>query len=232
MERMTEPAKSWLADNFISVTSSDIKEINVSGPDRVEIKLSHAKDSDAFILAGLRPEDGTLESSKINQLTGALNRLGIDDVVDPAIALKETGLDNPVIFKATTKEGLVYTLKVGNTLANDSFDRYFTISVTNEPAIDWQINDNQKQESISNKEEQDSDKKKASELAAGLNSTFSPWIYVIKSYRSEPILFTRDDLIKKPEPPKAEEKPAKASKAQEDSGQPEPAGKTDENKKE
>ncbi len=204
LARMMEPAKTWLADDFINVPSTDIKEIKISGPNREEIKLTREKASGPFILADLRLEEGTLESSKVNQTTGALKQLGIDDVVDPAVSLKETGLDHPVVLKATTKDGVIYTLQVGNTLSNDTFDRYLKISVTNEPVLDQQATDRQKTESTGNKDEKVVERKNSSERAAELNSTFGQWIYVIKSYRSEPILFTRNDLIKKQESPKAE----------------------------
>lgn len=201
LERMMESAKTWLADNFINAPAADIKEITVSGPDRAEIKLARAKNGDSFTLADLRPEEGTLESSKINQITGALNRLGFDDVADPALTLKETGLDRPIIFKATAKDGLIYTLQLGNTLTNDTFDRYLMISVINEPPADQQTSDKPKEETA----KKEAEKKNASEQAAALNDTFGSWIYIIKSYRAEPILLARDDLIKKPEPSKTEE---------------------------
>lgn len=187
LARMTEPAKNWLADNFIDAPSAEIKEITVSGPERETIKLARAKEGDAFALNDLHPEEGVIDVSKINQMTGALNRLGFDDVADPAISLKETGLDRPVVFKAATRDGMVYTLQVGNTLTNDTFDRYLMISVTNEPHPDQQV----------------ADKPNISELSSTLNKTFGSWIYIVKSYRTEPLLLTRNDLIKKPEPSKA-----------------------------
>jgi len=225
LERMTEPAKTWLADNFINAPSTDIKEITVSGPDRAAIKLTSAKEGDPFTLADLRPEEGRLESTKINQITGALNRLGFDDVADPALTLKETGLDHPIVFKATTKDGLIYTLQLGNTLTDDTFDRYLVISVTNEPSADQQISDKPKEKTAKKKMDptrlgpsagqgarpgKAPEKKNASEQAAILNGMFGSWIYVIKSYRAEPILLTRNDLIKKPDPPKTEDSSQKS----------------------
>jgi len=203
LARMAEDAKTWLADDFIHAPSTDIKEITVSGPDRAPIKLARAKDGDSFTLADLRPEEGTIDSAKISQITGALNRLGFDDIADPALTLKETGLDRPIVFKAATKDGLIYTLQIGNTLTNDTFDRYLTISVTNEPPVD--------QQAAGKEGEQATEKKNASEQAAALNGTFGSWIYIIKSYRAEPILLARGDLIKKTEPTKTEDSSKKKS---------------------
>lgn len=202
LDRLTESAKTWLADDFINASATDIKEIKISGPDRTLIKLVRAKDGDSFILADLRPEEGSLESSKVNQITGALSRLGFEDVADPALTLKETGLDRPIVFWATTKDGLIYSLQLGNTLTNENFDRYLTVSVTNEHSADQQTPEKAKQKTDQKEGRPAAEQKNISEQAAELNGKFGSWIYVIRSYRAEPMLLTRDDLIKKPERPR------------------------------
>lgn len=201
LERMTEETKTWLADDFINVPANDIKEIEVTGPERAAIKLARARDNEPFELADLQKNEGTLDSSKVNQMTGALSYFGFDDAADPALSLKETGLDRPIVFKVETKEGLIYTLHVGNSLPNDSFDRYLTVSVNNDPSIVTQSVETEKGKEQSIQEP----KKNISEQAASLNERFAPWIYIIKSYRAEPISLKRDDLIKRPEPPKTDE---------------------------
>ena len=210
LDRLTESAKSWLADGFINVNSTDIREIEVSGHDRAPVKLARAKDGDSFALSDLRPDEGNPDSAKISQMTGALNNLGFDDVANPSLTLKETGLDRPIAFKATTRDGLIYNIRIGNALTNDTFDRYFTVSVTNEPAAEKPAPEDDKKD-----EKAALDKKNIIEQAAELNGKFSAWIYVMKSYRTEPMLFTRADLIKKPEPPKEGQTNAPAIKAEE-----------------
>ncbi|MDO9542345.1 MAG: DUF4340 domain-containing protein [Kiritimatiellia bacterium] len=204
LDRLTEPVKTWLADDFINVSPTNIKEIAVSGPDRVPIELILAKESKSLILNGLRPEEGNLDSSKVNQITGALTRLGFDDVADPALPLKETGLDRPIVFRAATKDGLIYEIRLGNTLTNDSFDRYLAVSVTNEPSADQFPPEKAKQETDQKEDRTIAEYKNVSEQAAELNAKFGPWIYIVKSYRAEPMLLARDDLIKKSEPQKTE----------------------------
>lgn len=232
LARLTESSKTWLADDFINTAPSDLKEITVSGPDRAPIKLvpraqaaplapQVPRDGDSFTLADLRPEEGSLESSKVSQMTGALNRLGFDDVADPALTMKETGLDRPIIFRATTKDGLIYRICLGNTLTNDSFDRYLAISVTNEPAV-AQLSSEKAKPATDQKEDQPAaEQKNVSKQAAELNGKFGSWIYVIKSYRAEPMLLTRDDLIKKPEPAKTEDSSQKSEvRSQNNTGEP------------
>jgi len=203
--RLTEDGKTWLDNSLVDVSSGDLKEISVTGPERAEIKLVRQKDGDSLVLSDLKPEEGTPETSKINQMANALNQLGFDDVAAPAISLKETGLDRPVVFTAAANDGLIYKIKIGNALANDSFNRYFTISVTNEPAAVQESSKEEKETKAESTEKNEKEpKKNPAELAAALNAKFGSWVYTIKSYRSEPLLYQRNDLIKKPEPPKAE----------------------------
>ncbi|MDD5483400.1 MAG: DUF4340 domain-containing protein [Kiritimatiellae bacterium] len=218
LDRLTEEAKTWLADDFIMASAADIMEINVSGPDRDPIKLVRAREGGDFSLADLRPGEGSLDSSKISRITGALDHLGFDDVADPALTPKETGLDRPLVFKAATKDGLIYTLQAGNQLADDNQDRYFTISATNDPALAETAAAGTEDEPAAGKKEKDGrtapsaqegEKKSAAERAAELNAKFGSWIYIVKSYRAEPMLITRADLIKKPEPEKKEAKTEK-----------------------
>lgn len=194
LERLTESANTWLADDFVSAPAADLKEINVSGPGREEIKLARKKDGGDFALTGLSAGE-QVESSKINQVAGALHRLGFDEVADPALPVKTTGLDNPVIFEAISTNGVKYTVKIGNTISTDSFDRYCSISAdAAEKAPETAPADAQKTPAVS-----------PAETAANINSRFGNWVYVIRSYRAEPMLTKRSDLIKKPEPPKAAE---------------------------
>ncbi|MFA7160037.1 MAG: hypothetical protein WC299_12105 [Kiritimatiellia bacterium] len=137
-----------------------------------------------------------------------------------------------MILKATTGDGLVYTLKVGNALTNDTLDRYFSISVTNGPAPARAEDPKPDQEAAAEEKAKQDDAKAAAEKAAALNDTFGQWIYVIKSYRAEPLLITREDLIKKPQPPKEEEKQAgePGDKAAEKPGPAQADEKTEKNK--
>lgn len=218
LDRLTESFKTWLADDLISVPSADMREISVSGPQRAALKLVRAKDGDALTLDDLRAEEGALDGAKANQMAGALSNLGLDDVADPALPEKITGLDRPIVFRAKTKEGLIYTLRLGNPLANDTFDRYLAISVTNEPAGEPANVSKKEGEKPVEGDGKEADQNNAVAKAAELNARMGGWVYVIKSYRAEPLLQTREEMIKKPEPPKTESaQTSPADKADEDS---------------
>lgn len=221
LDRLTGDLKNWLANEFVDVAANDILNIAISAPDRAPIKLARPKNGEPFALEGLKKEEGALDAAKVNQIGGALNMLGFDDIAAPTLSIKETGLEHPVIFEAETRQGRIYTLRIGNTLTNDTFDRYVQVAVawkgtagdksdsgrqtTDEGsqkaktnAVDT-IKTNQQEAAESAKaNQQEADKAKA------LNDRLATWTFIIKSYRAEPFLLKRTDLIKKPEPPKAE----------------------------
>jgi hypothetical protein len=225
LERLGEETKTWLSDDFINVPAGDIKEIEISGPEGGPVKLTRPKEGESLTLHDLRPEEGTVDSSKINQAAGALVQLGFDDVADPSISLKETGFDRPTVFKAIARDGIIYTFKLGNTLTNDSFDRYLIVSVTNEASAAQTIETEKKEEDKPKEEAASEAKKNIPETAAALNAKYSPWIYIIKSYRSEPLLLKRSDLIKKPEPPKTDEVKTNAPAVKKDNKKSKPSKK-------
>jgi len=192
LSRLTEDAKSWLDDEFINVSANDILEMTVTGPERDAIILRRAKAGDALTLEDARAGEGTVDSAKVNQLTGGLHYLGFDDVAAPTLTAEKTGLDRAIVVKARTIKGRRYTLRIGNTLNNDTFDRYMQVSVTYAPPATEKTAPDDKTKN------RDETKALAGRTQA-LNAKLSPWIFVLKSYRAGPLLMKREELIKKPE---------------------------------
>ena len=203
LDNMIEPAKSWLADDFINVNASDLDEVEIAGPDRISVKVRRNPDSKTLELDGLQAEEGTADASKLNQLAGALSYLSFDDVADPAMPPAETGLDKPVVFTARASDGRIYTLHIGNPVSSDSADRYATARVeyVAPPAAEKKPEG----DAAAGEETADADKDKAEpkEEARVLNEKLSPWIYILRSYRLDNMLMERDTLIVPP--PKPEE---------------------------
>ncbi len=205
-DRLTDGIENWLATEFVNVAANDIQNITVTAPDRAPIKLVRSKTSEAFTLEGLKEGEGTLDSAKVNQMAGALNMLGFDDIAAPTLSSKETGMEHPVIFEASTRQGRIYTLRIGNTLTNDTFDRYLKVTV------DWKapaeakdkdaamaVTTNAVDAAKAERQKADEAAKNAAEAKA-LNDRLATWTFIIKSYRAEPLLIKRQDLIKKTEP--------------------------------
>ncbi len=215
LDHLVRTPKNWLADEFINVSSADIMSVSISGPDREPILLQRAAAKDAFMLANLTPEEGTLESDKANRIAGALNYLAFDDVADPSLPLNDTGLDNPVVFEARTFAGQIFTLRIGAPTGKDSFDRYLQAGVA------WQAPEDKPESSAGGTEAEKADLERQNKETESktLNERLHPWIYIIKSYRAESMLLKRADLIKKPEQPtdkeQAENQPGADSAAPE-----------------
>lgn len=211
LDRLTGDVKNWLASEFINVGAADIQAITVSGPDRAPITLTRSKEGDTFALEGLKTEEGTLDSTKVNQMSGALNYLGFDDLAAPTLPPNVTGMDRPVVFEAKTKQGQIYTLRIGNTLTNDTFDRYVQVVVAwKAPAEDKK--ETAKPETGTNTVDAVKASQQKADETKALNDRLATWTYILKSYRVEPLLIKRVELIKKAEPPKEAEKSAQADK--------------------
>lgn len=210
LERLTEDVKTWLDDEFIDVTASDIQEITVTGPDRAPIKLKLEGDNQ-LTLEGVRDDEESVETSKINQMAGALRYLSFDDIASPVLTPEQAGMDQPVIFTARTKQGQIFTLRIGSDITNAPPTRFVRVSVAYEaPTPDTKPADEQSSDAAigtsTTDEEKDSLAKdqQLAEKTRALNDKLSRWTYMVKPYRADPLLLKREDMVKKKEP--AEEK--------------------------
>ncbi|MBI2439979.1 MAG: DUF4340 domain-containing protein [Lentisphaerae bacterium] len=204
LAELTVAAKDWLESELFNENATNLQEISVTGPSREPIKLARPKEGGSLVLEGLSPEQGTLDGAKGDQLSGALSFLRFDDIADPALAAKETGLDQPVLFEARTSLGRTYTIRIGNTLTNDALARYVQAAVSWQAPAGSQATEKEateKLETATNEVAAAQAKEQQAAEAMALNERLAPWIYILKSYRVEPFLIKRADLIKKPEAP-------------------------------
>ncbi|MCA1808025.1 MAG: DUF4340 domain-containing protein [Kiritimatiellia bacterium] len=183
LDRMIETAEGWLDETFVTAAAASLREISVSGPEREEIVVSRAPDSNKLILKDLTPEEGLPDDARLSSLFGGLNYLSFRDVADPALPPATTGLDDPIVLKAQVGDGLCYIMKIGAQVDNGA-DRYV--------AVDVEYKDMAGDESDDSEASADERRKQAAELHARL----SPWIYILGSHRLEPLLRTRAELIK------------------------------------
>ncbi|MBU0713730.1 MAG: DUF4340 domain-containing protein [Verrucomicrobia bacterium] len=200
LDRLTDDVKNWLANEFVNVAANDIQNITVTAPDRAPINLVRSKNGEPFTLEGLKEEEGTLDTAKVNQISGALNILGFDDIAAPTLSPKETGLEHPVVFEAQTRQGQIYTLRIGNTLTNDTFDRYVQVAVAWKAPAEPDDRPQDAKTNTLDAAKADESAKRADE-AKVLNDRLVTWTFILKSYRAEPFLIKRTELIKKTEPP-------------------------------
>ncbi len=204
LDRLVENIRFWLDDEFINVPAADILEMNLAGPGRAPMVLRRSRENEQLTLESSGAGEAAADAGKVSQIASALNYLGFDDVADPALTPKETGLDQPVTVTARTRQGWLYTVKIGNALTNDSFDRYAQVQVAFEPppadqpaapaagAADQPGEEAQRQKADAVQAQADQ--------AKALNRKLGPWTFTLKSYRAESLLIKREELIKPPEP--------------------------------
>ncbi len=200
LNRWDDSHGAWLEDDFLNVSSTNVLAVIVQGKDRKEIHLARTNTSESFKLIDLKEEEGTLDNSKANSVAGALNWLSFDDVADPALAPEISGLNEPTTFTAKTQQGIIYKLAIGNTISSNNLDRYVKVDVSFDKSLQAlpQMIDTNISSSVTNAPALPDFEKEAKTL----NEKLSPWIFIVKSYRLDNMLTKREDLIKKPEPPK------------------------------
>lgn len=193
--QIKEDVKTWLDDEFINVSDSDIVKITSTGPDREPLRLQREEQGE-MALDGLDAAVETLDVSRANQMAGALRYLSFDDVAPPTLSLDQIGMDNPVIFSARTRDGQVYTIELGKESEDASF-RYARVRVEYqepEPAAD--------EENAGDAQptgEQAVYDKELAEKTKALNDKLSRWVYMMRPFRTTPMLLRREDIVSKQE---------------------------------
>ena len=196
--RLLESVEHWLADDFINVSAGQLAEMTVAGQGRAEIKIKRDTELARLALQGLA-DDEEADASKFNQLTGMFGYLSFHDVADPDLTPAKAGMDKPVTVTAVTTQGVVYALSIGAQVSTNNPDRYVSLQVSlcqsdvTPAAAEQSVAEDQTDASAAAKD--------ISGTVAEQQRRFSPWIYIVKSYRVEAALTAREDLVVKKEEP-------------------------------
>jgi hypothetical protein len=203
---LPEDAKDWLDEDLANVSSFDVASITITGDGDDALTFQREGESGSFKLADLA-EDEEMETSKSSSLANALSYLTFVDVADPALTDTQLGMDAPVVMRATTKKGAVYTLTVGGK-APEGDDRYARLNASYTPPPE------PAEEPPAEGEEETDEARKAREDAAAkrrqeqeklakevkeLNAKFADWTYVLRSYKVDAISAERATYVKKKE---------------------------------
>ena len=137
-----------------------------------------------------RSEDG---ATKAPSTRWPADCLSLFDALPTALTDAQTGMNEPIILQALTRDGKFYTLKMGATVPN-SGDRYLRVSAAYEPPA----NDSTPAAAGTDKKDESNP---AVDMKA-LNQKLAPWTFIVKSYRAEPLLKTAENLVKPREQPK------------------------------
>jgi hypothetical protein len=194
---VTTRDKDWLDTDFLALT--DIIDIHVAGKPTGEIHATRATPADDLKVQGTLPENKEVDATKLSSLGSALSFLKFDDLVDPKLPPEKTGLDKPVIYKATSKKGEKITLRIGKSPAGDT-KRYASVSVAFEaPSLPAPSGSDTNQAALAQAREKENTQTAASTKL--LNDKFSPWIYLLSPETAETITQGFHDILKdKPKP--------------------------------
>jgi hypothetical protein len=185
--------RDWIDQEFLNVISADLASIDVTGGTNGAIRLERPAAGGELTLKDV-PAGKEVDAARVSRLTGALGYLRFEDVADPALAPAVTGLDKPVVCKAVTTKGTVYTVSLGATPANDP-RRYASVSVafvapplpaasatdTNAPAA---------------AQTQAEEHRKTQAEARNLNDKLSPWVYLLGEDQVSALLTPAGEFLK------------------------------------
>lgn len=181
--------REWLDSNILNVPSDDIIEVVIDTSGAKPIKLVKS-DSGSLVVAKLSRRK-TTDESKAMAIASALSYLRCHDIADPSMTDKDLGMDDPSTFTATIKDGTIYTLTLGADREGTD-DKYVRVSATwKAPSQDG---DEETEDTDADADEQDPE-----EDVRQLNERLAKWTFIIESYATDPMLTTKDELIKKKE---------------------------------
>jgi hypothetical protein len=186
--------QDWFDSSLVNVPSADIVDITITAPDKKTVTLKRPEGAGNFLVQGF-PEKEELDTSKVNTVSGILNYLSFDDIADPALADKTTGLDNPTVYVARTSKGQVYTLRIGKS-AEGTDNRYLKIQVAYQPPekpADDEGDETEEDEAA------DKERKELISSTSELNEKIEPWTYLVRPYGVDSVSADKKDYIKKEE---------------------------------
>jgi hypothetical protein len=205
----TQP-RDWLDTDLLNVSGSEITNVVITATNGAIVNLTRDPASDTWKLEGLAADE-ELDSYKPGSTAGALAYLTFSDVPDPKLTAAQTGLETPTVYTARRKDGRVYTVRIG--AASPDGKRYVRLSAEFEAPLPPTPDATEKKESVqAGKGEPPA--KAAEDPAAdvrALNQRLGPWTYLLESHKTEPMMVTRADLVKKKENSPASETNTAAS---------------------
>ncbi len=197
-------SKDWLDKSFIS--ASNLKSAELVRDGVVQWAVTRVKQADQMVLTEV-PEGREIDPAKVSRVANCLSSFDFDTVADPVLDVKDTGLDTPAVFTALTFSGLKYVVSVGK---EKNSAKYVKLNIA---FIDYPLSDGPADEKPEDREQRlkahEEQVQKLKNQAAGEQSKFGKWTYVVNNFRLDPLLFKKDDLLK--ELKKEEKKDAKGA---------------------
>jgi hypothetical protein len=193
--------EDWIDKEFFKIENH--KSITVTSPS-VSNNWAVVKDSQTndWKLVDAKANE-QLDTGKASGVTSALSYPSFNDVATNA-APEQTGLDKPTIAKIETFDGLRYEVKIGKKL-DDKDDHYMQVAVNGNFQKERTAGKDEKPEDKEKLDKEFKDKLAKEEEKLKNEKAFEKWVYVVPKYTLEPLLKSRQELLKE-EPKKEDEK--------------------------
>ncbi len=169
LHRLPHSNDDWVQKNLFSIEPGALSEITLVTTQETFTVL--VTEPGKYTMEGLK-KDEEVNSDVMGRLTSVLQSTFFNTVADPDGNEAEQGFANASQCSAKTKDGLVYSLFIGNPVAGTS-DRYVRIKVDG----------GEGDEAVS----------KAKEL----NSLFDKWTYTLGSYSGETLTLGKSQFVRK-----------------------------------
>lgn len=201
--------EEWLDKDFFKIERP--KTIEVVYPVATNSwKITRDTESGDWKLADAKGDE-KLDAARASGVSNPFSSPTFNDVLSPKSSPAESGLDKPTIVTVETFDDFIYTVKVG---AKKEDNLSIMVSVAA----------NFPKERVPAKDEKPEDKAKADKAWAERqkqledklkqNKKYENWTYLVSNWTVDPVLKERKDLlVEKKEEPKAGEKTANSSKA-------------------
>jgi hypothetical protein len=181
----------WLNKDFFKVEK--LKSISVTHTNATNSwKLTREVENGEVKLADAKPGE-QLDTGKSSPLANALSYPSFNDLVSPQATTSETGMDQPILARIETFDGLVYDIKVGGKTPDDNY--YFSVAVAADPPKERKPG---KEEKPEDKERLDKEfKESLAKLEEKLKQekAFEKWTYLVSKWTVDPLLKERKDLL-------------------------------------
>ena len=193
--------EDWIDKEFFKVENH--KSIAVTGLTPTNTWVI-AKDSttNEWKLADAKGSE-VLDTGKASGATSALAYPSFTDV-STNTAPEKTGLDKPTVAKIETFDGFRYDVKLGKKL-DDRDDHYMQVAVTGNFVKERTPGKDEKPEDKEKLDKEFKEKLAKHEEKLKTEKAFEQWVYLVPKYTIEPLLKSRQELLKE-EPKKEEEK--------------------------
>lgn len=197
LEQASADSAKWI--DTTAFTADRVKTLEVRHPGGTGWKIERTHEDSNWKLVGAKRGE-KLDSSRANSAAYDLQSLSLADIAPPGTTPAESGLDRPIVVRATTLDGLDFTVKLGKVAGENQYAT-FTVGGTlvkkRQPAPG---------EKPADRERRDKDfAERIAKIEARLpqERALSAYTLLIPKFKFEDLLKPRAELLEKKEAKKS-----------------------------